>query len=271
MRITYSTISSNQSAFNAGGIANAGTLEVIGTTIALNTAANRGGGIGQAMGATTATLRSTIVALNTAPTQGANLDVAAGSYVSAGYNLIATDDANVFPAGSTDKEGSAATPVMPGLLPLANNGGPTQTHALTCESDAVGMGDPGLEAVDQRGRKVFGMRDIGAYELQTACPMPGFNAPQTPVADASGSFSVYPTQTRGSVTIKVGGDYSFSTTSGDDTQVFRLVDATGRLLREIRSNSDQIEVDAYDLLPGSYFVQRITESGVESRTFQVLN
>lgn len=269
--VTYSTISSNQSAWNAGGIANAGTLEVIGTTIALNTAANRGGGIGQAMGATTATLRSTIVALNTAPTQGANLDVAAGSYVSSGYNLIATDDANVFPAGATDKEGSPSAPVMPGLQPLANNGGPTQTHALTCESDAVEMGDPALTAVDQRGRMVFGVRDIGAYELETACPTTPFNTPQTPVAESANSFSVYPTQTRGNVTIKVGGDYSFSTTSSDDMQVFRLVDATGRLLREIRSSSDQIELNAYDLLPGSYFVQRITESGVESRTFQVLD
>ncbi len=267
-RVNFTTISGNQSAFNAGGIANAGVLEVTAATIAQNSAANRGGGIGQAPGATTATLRSTIVGLNTAPTQGANLDVAAGAYLSAGYNLIESDDANVFPTAATDKEGTAAAPVTLGLQPLANNGGPTETHAIVCGSDAVNMGDPSLAGVDQRGRPLFGLRDIGAFELQTTCP-PMF-APTNPVVQNVTTFSVYPTQTRGNVTIAL--DEEFSVTTAEEGEViFRLVDQSGRMLRQIQGGSDRIEVGTSDLTPGSYFVQRTTETGVESRAFQVLD
>lgn len=57
----------------------------------------------------------------------------------------------------------------PGLMPLANNGGPTRTHALRPDSPAINRGNnvAGLH-FDQRGRgfpRVNGPRaDIGAYE-----------------------------------------------------------------------------------------------------------
>lgn len=59
----------------------------------------------------------------------------------------------------------------PRLLPLANNGGPTRTHALAADSPAI---DAGSEAdvgpYDQRGvgypRLVGSMKDIGAFERQ---------------------------------------------------------------------------------------------------------
>ncbi len=54
------------------------------------------------------------------------------------------------------------------LGPLANNGGPTFTHALLAGSPAIDAGDT-LEATDQRGEpRPFGLADdIGAFELQT--------------------------------------------------------------------------------------------------------
>ena len=61
----------------------------------------------------------------------------------------------------------------PQLLPLASNGGPTQTHALEARSPAVDAGNDvaGL-ASDQRGSpfiRIAGARpDIGAFELQLA-------------------------------------------------------------------------------------------------------
>ncbi len=73
----------------------------------------------------------------------------------------------------------------PNLDPLANNGGPTKTHALHTGSRAIDAGDPAkcaidaLQNVDQRGyARVSGPRcDIGAYELdQTSffvIPAPG--------------------------------------------------------------------------------------------------
>jgi hypothetical protein len=70
---------------------------------------------------------------------------------------------------STDRPNSA-----PKLDPLADNGGPTQTHGLQDDSPAIDVGDNnGCPATDQRGvsRPVDGDSDgtatcdIGAFEL----------------------------------------------------------------------------------------------------------
>jgi hypothetical protein len=61
--------------------------------------------------------------------------------------------------------------VDPRLGPLADNGGPTLTHALLAGSPALGAGaNPLGLTTDQRGlpRTVFGRPDIGAFEVQTA-------------------------------------------------------------------------------------------------------
>ena len=60
----------------------------------------------------------------------------------------------------------------PGLAPLANNGGLTQTHALLCGSPAIDAGDPNnIVATDQRGiaRPQGSGVDIGAFELPGLC------------------------------------------------------------------------------------------------------
>jgi len=53
-------------------------------------------------------------------------------------------------------------------LPLADNGGETQTHALSVNSMALNTGDNATcEALDQRGEnRSDGMCDVGAFELQ---------------------------------------------------------------------------------------------------------
>lgn len=60
----------------------------------------------------------------------------------------------------------------PRLLPLADNGGPTLTHALRPDSPALDRGSSAeVGPYDQRGpgfqRRVRGYADIGAYELQS--------------------------------------------------------------------------------------------------------
>jgi hypothetical protein len=69
---------------------------------------------------------------------------------------------------STDFSG-----VDPKLGDLADNGGPTYTHALASDSPAQGRGvtDPAV-AVDQRGVARQTPPDIGAFELVTADPTP---------------------------------------------------------------------------------------------------
>jgi hypothetical protein len=63
------------------------------------------------------------------------------------------------------------------LGPLADNGGPTWTHALLTGSPAIGAGDPNFTSppdFDQRGpgfpRVVSGRIDIGAFEYVYVCP-----------------------------------------------------------------------------------------------------
>jgi hypothetical protein len=66
--------------------------------------------------------------------------------------------------------------VDPLLAPLANNGGPTLTHALQPLSPAINIGRNSLNlTADQRGgsfsRAVAGAADIGAYEQQAVPPL----------------------------------------------------------------------------------------------------
>jgi len=52
------------------------------------------------------------------------------------------------------------------LLPLTDNGGPTETHALDAGSVAIDAGDPSDNRTDQRTAGVFnGRRDVGAFEF----------------------------------------------------------------------------------------------------------
>ena len=267
--VFYSTISSNASAWNAGGIANAGTLVVTGSTVGANTAANRGGGIGQAMGATTATLRSTIVGANSAPVQGMQVDVAAGAYVSGGYNLIEGDDADVFPAAATDLEGSASSPVNPGLQPLNNNGGMTMTHGLDCTSDAIGTGDPGLTGPDQRGLPIVIRRDIGAHERQDVCGNNPGIVGEGPVAQTS--FRLYPTATSGQVTVELAISEEDTAATDEGTYTFNVVSSDGRLLRTVETASPRHDLDVSGLRPGFYYVHRMAADGtVESQRFERL-
>jgi len=59
----------------------------------------------------------------------------------------------------------------PGLLPLAENGGPTLTHALSEPSIALNTG-ASCEPSDQRGEARTNVCDVGAYESELRSPLP---------------------------------------------------------------------------------------------------
>lgn len=143
LSITNSTLTANI-AFFGGAVANFGTTD----------------------------LSNTIVADNSAPLGPNFVGEATGS-----FNLIGN------PAGLTgisngvdgNQFGTDGSPIDPMLEPLADNGGPTQTHALMAGSPARDMGDPAIASppdFDQRGsgfdRITGGRIDIGAFELQVA-------------------------------------------------------------------------------------------------------
>lgn len=173
LNVISSTISGNE-AVNGGGIATAGQTTIANSTIAAN-AAQSGGGI--LVDAGNATLRSSIVAGNAGGDVTGTLDADSDN------NLI--QDASTSGGLSHFVNGNliGADPL---LGPLADNGGPTPTHALLAGSPARGMGiNPLNLETDQRGNaRLEGSRvDIGAFEA---------SVPPTPTgaADASNTHRV---------------------------------------------------------------------------------
>jgi hypothetical protein len=195
----------------AGGLAfggaitnnNAATVNIKHATISLNdaqagnTGVNQGGankpprlsaegtGGGIRVGPAGVTLENTIIAVNTAanglgdntgaPTPGLNVD---GAVTSNGHNLLGNATEATGFTGTGDQTGA-----NPLLAPLADNGGPTQTMALTPGSPAIDAGVAAGASFDQRGRPrtyddpgvanaaTSDATDIGAFELQPLCSL----------------------------------------------------------------------------------------------------
>jgi hypothetical protein len=199
--VTSSAIVSNKSTVNGGGVLNQGTLTVINSTLA-NNSASQGGAVYNQAGATasfvnttvadnaasvqgggvfndtaTVSLGNTIIARNVAGTAPVASD-AFGFFGSLGHNLIGTT------AGGSGFIASDITNVPNANVGLAAtiavNQGPTPTLALLAGSPAIDAGSNALAvdddgaalAFDQRGapfaRIVDGTVDIGAFESDIA-------------------------------------------------------------------------------------------------------
>ena len=182
LTVTNSTFSGN-SATNAGGLDNYGTATLTNSTLSGNSATNAGG-ISNNNSATLTMTNSTISnnsatngggiynqgTLNYANTIIANSTTGADCVNSGG--TIGTNTNNLVEGGTC----SATLSGDPALGPLADNGGPTFTHALLTSSPAIGAGlnsvcadNPGPNNLDQRGltRPQGTNCDIGAYESNT--------------------------------------------------------------------------------------------------------
>jgi CSLREA domain-containing protein len=164
LTITNSTISGNTSSRVGGGINNAaGTVTVTNSTVTGNRASVSGGGIYAEQ--STLNLSNSIVAGNSASSLSRSGPDIAGKVVSGDYNLVQNTHATL--TGTHNITGQPAS-----LAPLAENGGPTKTHALLAGSFAINTGDPafntGTTPNDQRGsnypRQKSNAIDIGAFE-----------------------------------------------------------------------------------------------------------
>lgn len=183
LTVRASTISGN-TAMDGGGLASmyGSPVEVSDSTIAFNTASReesdgwRAGGGGVCVNGYSLRFANSIVANNTASNNGHDItlfNIAGPTPPIAGdHNIVMSSS----PAAPPD---TIATD--PGLLPLADHGGPTWTHALAPGSAAIDAGrpSPGL-FVDQRGsgfpRTIGTAADVGALESGTPTP---------PVSDCS--------------------------------------------------------------------------------------
>ena len=204
MTLNNSTVNGNATGALGGGIYNGGTLTLINCTVSGNTSDEHGGGILTATAVLI--LVHTTIANNTADKDnngtgdgggisveggtahvkntiiGRNQDWSGEAYdckgtlTSQGYNLLESTNGCVFIPTTGDITGQ-----NPDLGLLADNGGPTRTHALHTGSTAIdGIPDgvngcQGRVSTDQRGYLRAGGSswggsscDIGSYEYDSA-------------------------------------------------------------------------------------------------------
>lgn len=161
LTLRNSTVSGNTSAA-AGGLENAGSADVTNVTFAAN------GFVGLSRSGTSLALRNTVIDHSGA---AGSSQACTGAPPSSGFNLATDASCTTFTQPGDLRN------VPSGLQPLANNGGPTPTHAPTGSSPLVdgGTASP-CPAVDQRGapRPVGVSCDIGAVELGDAIFANGF-------------------------------------------------------------------------------------------------
>ncbi|HJU92491.1 MAG TPA: Ig-like domain repeat protein [Pyrinomonadaceae bacterium] len=181
MTVISSTISGNTSDSSGGGFLSRVLLTVINSTISGNSAPT-GGGINNDVPSLLSLTNSTITnntalggagILNFNPNASARNTIiagnvgqdASGTFVSLGNNIIGISTTGFVNGVNGDKVGTQESPLNAGLAPLANNGGPTQTHALLATSPALdagnncvlnnscfpGIGVPLTLTTDQRG------------------------------------------------------------------------------------------------------------------------
>ena len=249
---------------NGGAVANAGgTVVVVGSTLAGNAADGAGGGVFSRNGLTVV-LQSTLSANTAAVGRGVYLlgDGGMAAYLLNNSIVGGADTAATDLAGGGAVSGGGTNNVVrswwgvtgltntitadPQLGPLADNGGPTPTMALTPASPAFDAGDPAAAAglgTDQRGgrfaRTQFARPDVGAFEAArppavlsvaragvspTAAAGVLFTVTfDTPVTGVdAGDFALATTGLTGAAVTSVSGEgttyaVSVSTGSGDGT------------------------------------------------------
>jgi hypothetical protein len=160
--VQNSTVSGNIASTAAGGMKVQGILTLDNSTIAFNTQGQAGYGAGLVL-LNGGIANSSIIARNKPAPGGHYYDLlcSAGKTLTGNNNLL-----------------NGADCIIPGIIivgdpllaPLANNGGPTKTHALGTGSPAINAGlNPHDFAHDQRlggHERVFGAAaDVGAFEL----------------------------------------------------------------------------------------------------------
>ena len=177
--VLTSTISGNTASLNGGGLVQdvAGDLNVQSSTVAFNTAGEAGGGIFKTPGSGTLHANSNIVAGNmvlkdpdgAGPLGPLGPDVF--GTLTGDLNILQDDGTDNTLVGIGNQNG-----VDPLIGALADNGGPTLTHALLVGSPAIDAGrDASGIGTDQRGftRPFLGGgvpvddgSDVGAFESQ---------------------------------------------------------------------------------------------------------
>ncbi|HJS28739.1 MAG TPA: choice-of-anchor Q domain-containing protein, partial [Anaerolineales bacterium] len=230
LTVNNSTLSGNSAGTNGGGIFNNGTLTVSNSTLNGNSAGS-GGGIFNGSGSfPLATLNRSLISGNSAP-NGAEIFKSGGVINGNNYNVIGYD-------GSDRSDGFIPGPndfIPPGPLDtvldttLADNGGPTLTHALVSGSVAIDAAPsdaclaPPINGIDQRGfpRNVDGDGspsadecDAGAFEF---APRVRPTKTPTPTGMPQSTRTPTPRPTRTPAPLELNQGISSTTGSADES------------------------------------------------------
>ena len=255
LTVASSTISGNAANSNGGGIySQSVSLTVTNSTISGNTAKSNGGGISTPYGGVS--LAHSTITGNVADADHNNSGMGGGIAVfdNPYYSSVNVELDHVILAGnirgiSTRSDvfgliidgtrfsligdrtgvsniidnggnliGTSSSPIDPLLGLLADNGGPTMTHALLVGSPAINAGDAaavagvgGVPLYDQRGatyaRVAGGRLDIGAFEVQSVVVEPALPGDynQSGVVDAA-DYTVWRDTLGSSVALYDGAD-----------------------------------------------------------------
>ena len=197
LTISNSTLSGNSSNVAAGGIFNAGNLTITNATVSGNSSTD-GGGIYNIV---TANISFTTVSGNSASKRGGGIFNNINATINIKNSIVAnsTSGGDCYNNGTINASGvnfttdgtcpgfTQVTPAQLNLGPLADNGGPTQTHALLPGSVAIDSAkdctpldskDP--LATDQRGigRPQGAACDAGSFEAVPCTTKPSIFCPE---------------------------------------------------------------------------------------------
>ncbi len=198
VNVSNSTFSGNSAVISGGGVFNSSGLTTINSTTITNNKApdNQGAGVASTedTGTSSTVVGNSIIAANSS-TDVDFVFQSTNSFTSEGYNLIGNGNAT----SAFDKTGDQASVTDPGLDSLADNGGPTKTHALLADSPAIDEGNTALSK-DQRGvaRPQGDADDIGSFELEQQNA-----APEITVLAGSASRSACLSNTTGRITLEL--------------------------------------------------------------------
>jgi len=217
--VLNSTITGNV-ARRGGGIASQRTVIIRNTTIANNTA-GEGGGLFIVAG--DVSIRNSIIAANVDndPTIAVTPNCALDGHI---LTLLGTNLSNDDTCGS----GAAMVIANPKLGPIASNGGPTKTLALSVGSPAIDGGTACSEDTDQRyvARPQGVTCDIGAFELDRLASVTLTIAPNVAVNAKTGVATVTGTATCSAQGV-VGIDVALSQTQKINGKFGTIVQGAG--------------------------------------------
>jgi len=227
--LTNTTLVGNVSRANdgleiGGGLLADDATEVtlINSTVSRNSASDNGGGVFVDTGAELTVIHSTFVD-NSADLGGESIQNSGGTVRVLSSALVGGDCVGVIndrDNNFTDSSGCPGAPILIGVdidPNLADNGGPTETHALLegsvaidggidyCPLDTDQRGSPRDDGLCDAGSYEFGFDDGSEFALSVTGECPGFIIADVTRATPGGGIRLYSSTAEGLFTLPPGG------------------------------------------------------------------